>query len=84
MFRNTASKATRSGMLRGVTSTTRRSVHLATSVRSASKRSGFSMSTRRPLAVVDRAFNGVRSYAASQGVVSISSLNYQLRSDPGS
>ncbi|CAG7935840.1 unnamed protein product [Penicillium nalgiovense] len=74
MFRNTALKATNSGMLRGATSSScRRSFHLATSARSASKTSGFSMTARRPLAVVDRAFNGARSYAApaegpSQGV----------------
>ncbi|KAJ5374864.1 Dehydrogenase E1 component [Penicillium concentricum] len=74
MFRNTALKATNSGMLRGATSSScRRSFHLATSARSASKSSGFSMTARRPLAVVDRAFNGARSYAApaegqSQGV----------------
>ncbi|KAJ5169596.1 Dehydrogenase E1 component [Penicillium coprophilum] len=65
MFRNTALKATNSGMLRGATSSScRRSFHLATSARSASKSSGFSMTARRPLAVVDRAFNGARSYAA--------------------
>ncbi|KAJ6149325.1 hypothetical protein N7471_000524 [Penicillium samsonianum] len=74
MFRNTALKATNSGMLRGATSSScRRSFHLATSARSFSKSSGFSMTARRPLAVVDRAFNGARSYAApsegaSQGV----------------
>ncbi|KAJ5415859.1 hypothetical protein PENPOL_c006G05021 [Penicillium polonicum] len=74
MFRNTALKATNSGMLRGATSSScRRSFHLATSARSSSKSSGFSMTARRPLAVVDRAFNGARSYAApaegpSQGV----------------
>ncbi|KAJ5440896.1 Dehydrogenase E1 component [Penicillium cf. griseofulvum] len=74
MFRNTALKATNSGMLRGATSSAcRRSFHLATSARNASKSSGFSMTARRPLAVVDRAFNGARSYAApaegqSQGV----------------
>ncbi|CAI7568817.1 unnamed protein product [Penicillium glandicola] len=74
MFRNTALKATNSGMLRGATSSScRRSFHLATSARSVSKSSGFSMTARRPLAVVDRAFNGARSYAAtaegaSQGV----------------
>ncbi|KAJ5522111.1 hypothetical protein N7527_006226 [Penicillium freii] len=66
MFRNTALKATNSGMLRGATSSScRRSFHLATSARSSSKSSGFSMTARRPLAVVDRAFNGARSYAAS-------------------
>jgi 2-oxoglutarate dehydrogenase E1 component len=76
MFRNTALKATHSGMLRGATSSAcRRSFHLATSARSASKSTGFSMTARRPLAVVDRAFNGARSYAAAadspaQGVVS--------------
>ncbi|KAJ5504186.1 Dehydrogenase E1 component [Penicillium fimorum] len=65
MFRNTALKATNSGMLRGATSSScRRSFHLATSARTASKSSGFSMTARRPLAVVDRAFNGARSYAA--------------------
>lgn len=65
MFRNTALKATNSGMLRGATSSScRRSFHLATSARSSSKSSGFSMTARRPLAVVDRAFNGARSYAA--------------------
>ncbi|KAJ5823357.1 Dehydrogenase E1 component [Penicillium robsamsonii] len=64
MFRNTALKATNSGMLRGATSSScRRSFHLATSARSASKSSGFNMTARRPLAVVDRAFNGARSYA---------------------
>ncbi|KAJ5961844.1 hypothetical protein N7501_006785 [Penicillium viridicatum] len=74
MFRNTALKATNSGMLRGAASSScRRSFHLATSARSSSKSSGFSMTARRPLAVVDRAFNGARSYAApaegpSQGV----------------
>ncbi|KAJ5972141.1 Dehydrogenase E1 component [Penicillium vulpinum] len=71
MFRNTALKATNSGMLRGATSSScRRSFHIATSARNASKSSGFSMTARRPLAVVDRAFNGARSYAAasSQGV----------------
>ncbi|EKV14610.1 Alpha-ketoglutarate dehydrogenase complex subunit Kgd1, putative [Penicillium digitatum] len=74
MFRNTALKATNSGMLRGVTSSScRRSFHVVTSARSASKSSGFSRTARRPLAVVDRAFNGARSYAApaegqSQGV----------------
>lgn len=68
-------------MLRGAASSTcRRSIHLATSARSASKRSGFSMTARRPLAVVDRAFNGARSYAAaaegpSQGVVSNNNLH---------
>jgi 2-oxoglutarate dehydrogenase E1 component len=81
MFRNTALKATHSGMLRGATSSTcRRSIHLATSARSASKPSGFSMTARRPLAVVDRAFNGARSYAApsectTQGVVSNNNLH---------
>ncbi|KAJ6004403.1 hypothetical protein N7499_000468 [Penicillium canescens] len=65
MFRNSALKATHSGMLRGATSPAcRRSFHLASSARSASKSSGFSMSARRPLAVVNRAFNGARYYAA--------------------
>ncbi|KAI2730493.1 hypothetical protein DTO012A7_5620 [Penicillium roqueforti] len=66
MFRNSALKATNSGMLRGATSSScRRSFHLATAARNTSKSSGFSLAARRPMAVVDRAFNGSRSYAAS-------------------
>lgn len=63
MFRNTALKATK---LRGVASTTgRRSFHVASSARNASKSSNFSLTARRPLAVVERAFNGARPYASS-------------------
>ncbi|KAJ5606196.1 hypothetical protein N7510_008977 [Penicillium lagena] len=66
MFRNTALKATRSGMLRGAAcSSCRRTVHLPSNVRGASKSSGFGLTARRPLAVVDRAFNGARYYAVS-------------------
>ncbi|KAJ5899030.1 2-oxoglutarate dehydrogenase [Penicillium taxi] len=58
MFRNTALKATNSGMLRGVTSSTcRRSLQLA------SKSSAFSLAARRPLAIANRAFT--RQYASS-------------------
>ncbi|KAJ5089433.1 2-oxoglutarate dehydrogenase [Penicillium argentinense] len=63
MFRNTALKATN---LRGVASTTgRRTFHLASSARSASKTSSFNLTARRPLAVVDRTFTGARLYASS-------------------
>lgn len=76
MFRNTALKATNGSLLRGATcSSCRRSFHLTSSARSASKSSGFGLTARRPLAVVDRAFNGARLYASSaegtdKGVVS--------------
>ncbi|KAJ5149787.1 2-oxoglutarate dehydrogenase [Penicillium atrosanguineum] len=59
MFRNTALKATHSGLLRGATSTCRRSVHLA------AKSSNFGLSARRPMAVANRVFNGARLYASS-------------------
>jgi len=63
MFRNTALKATN---LRGVPCTSaRRSFFLASSARNASKSSQFNLSTRRPLAVVERAFDGARPYASS-------------------
>ncbi|OKO92802.1 2-oxoglutarate dehydrogenase, mitochondrial [Penicillium subrubescens] len=66
MFRNTALKATHSNMLRGVaSSTSRRAFHLTSTARSASKTSTFGLTSRRPLAVVDRAFNGARLYASS-------------------
>jgi 2-oxoglutarate dehydrogenase E1 component len=66
MFRNTALKATHSNMLRGVaSSTSRRAFHLTSTARSASKTSAFGLTSRRPLAVVDRAFNGARLYASS-------------------
>ncbi|KAJ5217245.1 hypothetical protein N7468_010253 [Penicillium chermesinum] len=53
MFRNTALKASR------------RSFHLASSARLASKNPGFGLAARRPLALVDRAPNGARLYASS-------------------
>ncbi|KAJ6108343.1 2-oxoglutarate dehydrogenase [Penicillium sp. IBT 18751x] len=59
MFRNTALKATHSGLLRGATSTCRRSVHLA------AKSSNLGLAARRPLAVANRVFNGARLYASS-------------------
>ncbi|KAJ5756307.1 Dehydrogenase E1 component [Penicillium manginii] len=63
MFRNTALKATN---MRGVSSATaRRSFFLASSARNASKSSGFNLTARRPLAVVERAFDGARPYASS-------------------
>ncbi|GLI75251.1 2-oxoglutarate dehydrogenase E1 component [Penicillium ochrochloron] len=66
MFRNTALKATHSNMLRGVaSSTSRRAFSLTSTARSASKTSTFGLTSRRPLAVVDRAFNGARLYASS-------------------
>lgn len=59
-------KATHSNMLRGVaSSTSRRAFHLTSTARSASKTSTFGLTSRRPLAVVDRAFNGARLYASS-------------------
>lgn len=55
-------KAAHSGMLRGVaSSTSRRAFHLTSTARS----STFGLTSRRPLAVVDRAFNGARLYASS-------------------
>jgi 2-oxoglutarate dehydrogenase E1 component len=58
--------------MRGVSSATaRRSFFLASSARNASKSSGFNLTARRPLAVVERAFDGARPYASSSvGVVS--------------
>ncbi|KAJ5168224.1 2-oxoglutarate dehydrogenase [Penicillium canariense] len=65
MFRNTALKAANSGVLRAAASTTcRRSLHLTSTARGASKTSTFGLTARRPLAVVDRAFNGARLYAS--------------------
>ncbi|KAF7716889.1 2-oxoglutarate dehydrogenase, E1 component family protein [Penicillium ucsense] len=65
MFRNTALKATHSNVLRGAaTATSRRAFGLASTARSASKTS-FGLTSRRPLAVVDRAFKGARLYASS-------------------
>ena len=72
-------KATHSNLLRGAASTTsRRAFVLASTARSASKTS-FGLTTRRPLAVIDRAFNGARLYASSAegnapGVVSTETL----------
>lgn len=58
---------------------------MASSARSASasKDSSFSMTARRPLAVVNHAFTDARGYAvsaeeASKGVVSYNSLDDQL------
>lgn len=86
MFRNTALKATHSGMLGGATSSCRRSFHLASTARSASKRAGSSLTARRPLAVLDRA--GVRHYASSaegpkMGVVSYNTNLNRLRCSYG-
>lgn len=77
MFRNTTLKATNGSLLRGATcSSCRRPIHLTSTARSASKTSSFGLTSRRPLAVVDRAFNGARLYASSaegtnKGVVSL-------------
>lgn len=77
-------KATHSNMLRGVaSSTSRRAFHLTSTARSASKTSSFGLTSRRPLAVVDRALNGARLYASSAegnapGVVSNKSASRSL------
>ncbi|GMF78597.1 unnamed protein product [Aspergillus oryzae] len=68
MLRTTALKATGSGMLRGAASSaSRRSISLASTARHASSNqsSKFGLTTRRPLAVVDRLSNGRRAYAVS-------------------
>ncbi|KAB8070863.1 thiamine diphosphate-binding protein [Aspergillus leporis] len=68
MLRTTALKATGSGMLRGAAcSACKRSFSLASTARNASssQSSKFGLTTRRPLAVVDRFSNSRRSYAIS-------------------
>ncbi|KAJ5983416.1 Dehydrogenase E1 component [Penicillium waksmanii] len=62
MFRNTALKATN---MRGVSSATARRSFFLASARNVSKSSGFNLTARRPLAVVERAFDGARPYASS-------------------
>lgn len=80
MLRATSVKAAAgSGLLRGpASSVSRRSIYCTSTVQSAcsssNSRSDLNLTARRPLAVVDRAFNGRRGYAApaeERGVVSL-------------
>ena len=79
MLRSTAVKATGSGLLRGpACSACRRSISLTSTARAtASHSSKFGLTTRRPLAIVDRLSSGRRYYAAATdaGVVSLARLS---------
>ncbi|KAH1910799.1 2-oxoglutarate dehydrogenase E1 component [Aspergillus fumigatus] len=70
MLRTTAVKATSSGLLRGpACSACRRSISLTSTARAtASRSSKLGLTTRRPLAIVDRLSNGRRHYAAATDV----------------